>query len=208
MTRGPNTAHATVFPGPDRATVTWFIDGRMDRAENYDSRELALARARHGLHVRARVRGRGRRLSGRRPLRRIMIGRAPGLRLQIVLALAGVMLVAYVPLFFAIAQIMRGTSSGYREDAARSLGRAVAAHVAAVYATTPALLDKTIASHRGAGGAFAIAVFDESGGWLFGDRVEVGHSGESALRSRARSPLATGVSALRSSRRTSSRTVL
>ena len=36
MTRGRNTAHATVFPGPDRATVTWFFDGQMDRAENYD----------------------------------------------------------------------------------------------------------------------------------------------------------------------------
>ena len=47
MTRGRNTAHATVFPGPDRATVTWFIDGQMDRAENYDSMELALARADH-----------------------------------------------------------------------------------------------------------------------------------------------------------------
>jgi hypothetical protein len=47
MARGRNTAHATVFPGPDRATVTWFIDDRMDRAENYDSMELALARAEH-----------------------------------------------------------------------------------------------------------------------------------------------------------------
>ena len=34
-------------PGPDRATVTWFIDGQMDRAENYDTMELALARADH-----------------------------------------------------------------------------------------------------------------------------------------------------------------
>jgi hypothetical protein len=47
LTRGRNTAHATVFPGPDRATVTWFIDGQMDRAENYDSMDLALARAAH-----------------------------------------------------------------------------------------------------------------------------------------------------------------
>lgn len=47
MTRGRNTAHATVFPGADRVTVTWFIDGRMDRAENYDAMDLALARADH-----------------------------------------------------------------------------------------------------------------------------------------------------------------
>ena len=47
MTRGRNTAHATVFPGTDRVTVTWFIDGRMDRAENYEALDLALARADH-----------------------------------------------------------------------------------------------------------------------------------------------------------------
>jgi two-component system, NtrC family, sensor kinase len=95
----------------------------------------------------------------------------PGLRLQIVLALAGVMLVAYVPLFFAIAQIMRGTSIGVREDAARSLGRAVASHVAVVQATTPAMLDRTIASHLGQGGAVAIAVFDANGEWVAGEHV-------------------------------------
>lgn len=45
MTRGRSTAHATVFPGYRRVTVTWFFDGVMDRAENYDSMEIALARA-------------------------------------------------------------------------------------------------------------------------------------------------------------------
>ena len=47
MARGRDTAHATLFPGPERATVTWFFDGRMDRAENYDTMDLALARAEH-----------------------------------------------------------------------------------------------------------------------------------------------------------------
>ena len=45
MTRGKSTAHATVFPGNGRTTVTWYFDGQMDRAENYDSVDLALARA-------------------------------------------------------------------------------------------------------------------------------------------------------------------
>jgi len=45
MTRGPSTAHATVFPGDTQTTITWFFDGVMDRAENYESMELALARA-------------------------------------------------------------------------------------------------------------------------------------------------------------------
>ncbi len=45
LVRGPSIAHATVFPGDRHTTVTWYFDGVMDRAENYDSMELALARA-------------------------------------------------------------------------------------------------------------------------------------------------------------------
>jgi hypothetical protein len=45
MTRGKNTAHATIFPGDIHTTITWFFDGVMDRAENYDSLDLAMARA-------------------------------------------------------------------------------------------------------------------------------------------------------------------
>lgn len=44
LTRGPSTAHATIFPG-EQTTVTWFVDGVMDRAENYDTLDLAMARA-------------------------------------------------------------------------------------------------------------------------------------------------------------------
>jgi hypothetical protein len=47
MTRGKSTAHATVFPGDGGTTVTWYFDGQMDRAENYDTVELAMARAEH-----------------------------------------------------------------------------------------------------------------------------------------------------------------
>lgn len=87
----------------------------------------------------------------------------PGLRLQIVLALAGVILVAYVPLFFAIAQVTRGTSLAYRDDAARSLGRAIAAHVASVRVADPSGLERTIGSHVGESGALAIAVYGPEG---------------------------------------------
>jgi hypothetical protein len=45
MTRGHSTAHATVIPGDAQTTITWFFDDVMDRAENYDSVDLALARA-------------------------------------------------------------------------------------------------------------------------------------------------------------------
>ncbi len=47
LTRGRSTAHATIFPGSGQTTVTWFFDGVMDRAENYDSLDLAVARAAH-----------------------------------------------------------------------------------------------------------------------------------------------------------------
>ena len=45
MTRGRSAAHATILPGDPQNTVTWFFDGVMDRAEQYDSIELAMARA-------------------------------------------------------------------------------------------------------------------------------------------------------------------
>ena len=45
MSRGRSTAHATIFPGDTQTTVTWFFDGVMDRAENYETLDLALARA-------------------------------------------------------------------------------------------------------------------------------------------------------------------
>lgn len=45
LVRGRSTAHATIFPANKETTLTWFFDGVMDRAENYDSMGLALARA-------------------------------------------------------------------------------------------------------------------------------------------------------------------
>jgi hypothetical protein len=45
MTRGRDTSHATVIPGAETTTITWFFNGVMDRVENYDSMDLALARA-------------------------------------------------------------------------------------------------------------------------------------------------------------------
>ena len=49
-----------------------------------------------------------------------------GLRLQIVLALAGLMLLAFVPLFFAVASLTRATVVDARERSARTLGRMLA----------------------------------------------------------------------------------
>ena len=83
--------------------------------------------------------------------------------MQILLALAGVMLVAYVPLFFAIAQVTRATSSADREESARALGRAVAAHIGDVAERDPQAIESRLASHVGQGAALAIAVYGPSG---------------------------------------------
>ncbi len=104
--------------------------------------------------------------SSRRPARL-------GLRVQILLALAGVMLVAFLPLFFAIAQMTRAMSLAYREDAARGLGRAIAAHVSDVARDRPSDIERTIASHLGEGGASAIAVFDGAGERIAGAGASV-----------------------------------
>ena len=45
LSRGGSRAHATIFPGPSQTTVTWYFDDVMDRAENYETVDLALARA-------------------------------------------------------------------------------------------------------------------------------------------------------------------
>lgn len=83
--------------------------------------------------------------------------------MQILLALAGVMLVAYVPLFFAIAQVTRATSFAYREESARALGRAVAAHVGDLSSSDEAVMSSRLESHIGEGGALAIAVYGPAG---------------------------------------------
>jgi two-component system NtrC family sensor kinase len=52
-----------------------------------------------------------------------------GLRLQIVVALAGLMLLAFGPLYFAVASLTRATVIAARDQTAAALGEAIAAHV-------------------------------------------------------------------------------
>jgi two-component system NtrC family sensor kinase len=90
--------------------------------------------------------------------------RAPGLRTQIVLALAGLMLLAFLPLFFAVASLTRATLRGAREEAARALGRVVAADVGeASLAKDPTLLATRLSSEVGEGGVAALCVYDAHG---------------------------------------------
>jgi two-component system, NtrC family, sensor kinase len=91
----------------------------------------------------------------------------PGLRLQIVLSLAGLMLLAFVPLFFAVASLTRATIVGARAEAARAIGRAIAAHVADARSAGDAIgaasVRRAIAEHVGSRGVEAICVFAADG---------------------------------------------
>lgn len=93
-------------------------------------------------------------------------GLRPGLRLQILLALAGVILVAYVPLFFAIAQVTRATSLAYREEAATMLAREIARHAADVARLDTASVGKSIGVVASDRNVVAVLVRDVHGNRL------------------------------------------
>lgn len=69
-----------------------------------------------------------------------------GLRLQIVLAVCGLMTLAFVPLFFAVASLTRVALHGAEVEAARSVARAVAAHAADLSSPDHAALERIIAN--------------------------------------------------------------
>ncbi len=90
--------------------------------------------------------------------------RQAGLRLQIVVALAALMLLAFVPLFFAVASLARATVLGGREQSARALGRAIAAHVADAYNSgRPGAIEQAVSVHAGRDGVDAICAFARGG---------------------------------------------
>ena len=97
-----------------------------------------------------------------------MAARALGIRLQIVLALSALLVLAFVPLFVAVAALTRATVRAEREASARSLGRVVAAQVDQARqrgnpSELSALLDRAV----GAGGVTALGVYDRQGEAVF-----------------------------------------
>lgn len=87
-----------------------------------------------------------------------------GLRLRLLLLLGGLLLVAFVPLFFAVATYTSLTLQKLRESHARSLGRAVAGHVAAAgRGRSDEELMPLLRSQIGAEGLEAIGVYDRDG---------------------------------------------
>ncbi len=123
-----------------------------------------------------------------------------GLRLQIVLALAGLMLLAFVPLFFAVASLTRATIVGTREQAARAVGRAIAAHVADVRAASgpsrgeAGPMQRALAAHVGTEGVLAICVFGAKGALVVCDGRPLDVA---AMRTPPRAPESESVEAVR-----------
>jgi two-component system NtrC family sensor kinase len=87
-----------------------------------------------------------------------------GLRLQILLLLGGLMLLAFVPLFFAVATYTSYALQQVRAAHARSLGRAVAAHVAEARGrrSTEELMT-LVSAEIGGEGVEAIGVYGRDG---------------------------------------------
>jgi len=90
--------------------------------------------------------------------------RQAGLRVQIVLALAGLMFLAFLPLFFAVASLAQATVAGAHEESARVLGRAIAAHVADARASgKPGAVERALEGHAGWDDVDALCVFARDG---------------------------------------------
>lgn len=97
----------------------------------------------------------------------------PGLRLKLVLSLGSLLLLAFVPLFFAVASLAQATMAQMRDASAHALGRAVVAHVTAARAARPddeltGLLDAQL----GRGGVTAIGLYDRHGLLMVGRALD------------------------------------
>jgi two-component system NtrC family sensor kinase len=93
-----------------------------------------------------------------------MTAARPGLRLQILLLLGGLLLAAFLPLFFAITTYTRFTLQEVRETSARALGRAIAGQVAEARARRPDDdLGPLLSAQVGTTGVLALALLDRAG---------------------------------------------
>jgi len=87
-----------------------------------------------------------------------------GIRLQLLLSLGSLLVLAFVPLYFAVASLTRVTMGTVREASARALGRAIAGHVtAAREARSDAELGPLLEAQLGQEGVAAIGVYDAQG---------------------------------------------
>jgi signal transduction histidine kinase len=86
-----------------------------------------------------------------------------GIRLQLLLALGSLLVLAFVPLFVAVASPIRATMASARASSAAALGRAVAGHVTARAAGGAGDLGPLLDAQIGPGGVSAVGVYDAEG---------------------------------------------
>lgn len=91
----------------------------------------------------------------------------PGLRLRLLLLLGGLLIIAFVPLYFAVATYTRVAQRQLRDDHARALARAVAGHVLdAQRQRNEADLAPLLRAHVGREGLAGLAAYDRTGAAL------------------------------------------
>src|ERR1051325_11274258 len=87
-----------------------------------------------------------------------------GIRVQIVLALSGLLALAFVPLFIAVASLTSASMQNAREASARSIGKVVAGQIdEARRSRSVSDLEALLETEIGAGGVTALGVYDEDG---------------------------------------------
>lgn len=87
-----------------------------------------------------------------------------GIRLQLLLALGTLLVLAFLPLFFAVASLTRATMTSVRESNARALGRAIAGHITAARACRGAdELKPLLDAQLGQEGVAAVGMYDPQG---------------------------------------------
>src|SRR5215813_4961078 len=86
-----------------------------------------------------------------------------GIRLQLLLALGSLLVLAFLPLFFAVASLTRASLAQVRAASASALGRAVAGHVTARVARSGEDISPLLDAQIGAEGVAAIGLYDVAG---------------------------------------------
>src|SRR5271155_1300985 len=86
-----------------------------------------------------------------------------GIRLQLLLALGSLLVLAFLPLFFAVASLTQASLSQVRAQSATALGRAVAGHVTARAAQGVEDLLPLLDAQVGPEGVAAIVLYDAVG---------------------------------------------
>jgi two-component system, NtrC family, sensor kinase len=126
-----------------------------------------------------------------------------GLRLQIVLALAGLMILAFGPLFFAVASLTRATLVSADERSARALCATIAARAAATFEAShdPRAVERILGEHANRLDVAASCSFDSHG-------ARVACAGRPSDVAGMRAPASLGTESIRHLRDTDGNTVL